>query len=83
MGKKYAIWNAIVNGFKFDFDDFTKLVKEVNAKARNILLTTIESTVHYQVSSCRTVKEIWHHLTVTHEGTSQVHDTQVGILVND
>ena len=83
MGKKYAIWNAIVNGFKSDFDNLPKLEKEVNARARNILLATIESTAHHQVSSCKTAKEIWEHLTVAHEGTSQVRDTQVGILVND
>ena len=37
------IWNAIVNGFKSDFDDFTELEKEVNARARNILLAMIDS----------------------------------------
>ena len=31
MGKKYQIWNTIVNGFKSDFDDLAKLKKEVNA----------------------------------------------------
>ena len=83
MGKKYAIWNAIVNGFKFDFDNLTELEKDVNARARNILLAMIDSTAHHQVSSCKTAKEIWDHLTVAHEGTSQVRDTQVGILVNN
>ena len=83
MGKKYAIWNAIVNGSKFNFDDFTELEKEVNARARNILLTTIDITAHHRVSSCRKTKEIWDHLTVAYEATSQICDTQVGILVND
>ena len=83
MGKKYAIWNVIVNDFKSDFDDFTELEKEVNARARNIILATIDGTAHHQVSSCRATKEIWDHLTVAHEGTSKVRDTQVGILVND
>ena len=83
MGKKYAIWNAIVNGFKSDFDNLIELEKEVYARARNIFLATIDSTAHHQVSSCKTAKEIWDHLTIAHEGTSQVRDTQVGILVND
>ena len=81
MEKKYAIWNAIVNGFKSNFDDFTKLEKEVNDRARNILLATIDSTAHHQVSNCMTAKEILDHLSVVYEGTSQVRDTQVGILV--
>ena len=84
MGKKYAIWNAIVSGFKSNFNNLTKLEKEVNSRARNmILLAMIDSTTHHQVSSCKTAKEIWDHLTVAHEGTSQVRDTQVDILVND
>ena len=83
MGKMYAIWNAIFNGFKSDFDNLTEFEKEVNSRARNILLATIDSNAHHQVSSCKTAKEIWDHLTVAHEGTSQVRDTQVGILVND
>ena len=56
MGKKYTIWNAIVNGFKSNFDDFTKLDKEVNVRARNILLATINSIAHSQVSSCKMAK---------------------------
>ena len=70
-----------MNGFKSDFDDFIELEKEVNSKARNILLATIDSTTHHQVSSCRTTKEIWDHFTIAHEGNSQVRDTQVDILV--
>ena len=29
MGKKYAIYNVILNGFKSDFDDFTELEKRL------------------------------------------------------
>ena len=83
MGKKYAIWNSNVNGFKFDFDGFNELEKELNARAKNIFLATINSMAHHQVSSCRTPKDIWDHLSAAHEGTSQVRETQVGILVND
>ena len=83
MRKKCTVWNAIVNGFKSDFNDFTELEKEVNARARNILLVTIDSMAHHQVSSCKIAKEIWDYLIVAHERTSLVHDTQVGILVND
>ena len=71
-----------MNGFKSDFDDFTELEEE-NAKVRNILLAIIDSMVHHQVSSCKTTNDIWDHLTIAHEGTSQVQDNQIGILIND
>ena len=33
IGKKYAIWNVIINGFKFNFYDLIKVENEVNARA--------------------------------------------------
>ena len=36
-----------------------------------------------EISQCKTAKEIWRILEITHEGTNQVKDFKVRILEND
>ena len=36
-----------------------------------------------RISQCKTTKEIWRILEITHEGTNQVKDSKVRTLVND
>ena len=36
-----------------------------------------------RISQCKTAKEIWRILEITHEGTTQVKDSKVTILEND
>ena len=36
-----------------------------------------------RISQCKTAKEIWRILEITHEGTTQVKDSKVRILKND
>ena len=36
-----------------------------------------------RISQCKTVKEVWRILQITHEGTNQVKDSKVRILEND
>ena len=36
-----------------------------------------------RISQCKTAKEIWRILEITHEGTTQVKDSKVRILEND
>ena len=67
--KEEAEWNE---------DDKKKI--ELNAKAINLLHCAISFEEYRKVSRCKTAKEIWEKLQVTHEGTKQVKETRIDML---
>ena len=60
-----------------------RLSMETNAKAMNILNCALCPKEFNQLLTCKTAKEIWDKLEITHEGTNQVKETKVNILVHD
>ena len=42
---------------------------EINARAMNALICTLSAKEFNSISTCKTTKEIWDKLEVTHEGT--------------
>ncbi|KAK9000703.1 hypothetical protein V6N11_081192 [Hibiscus sabdariffa] len=52
----------------------------MNAKAMHILFCALGPDEYAKMSSCSSVKEIWDKLEVTHEGTSEVKETKIGLL---
>ena len=55
---------------------------ELNAKAMNLLYCALDPNEFNRVSTCSSAKEIWDTLEVTHEGTSQVKQSKVNMLVH-
>ena len=55
---------------------------QVNFKAINTLHCALNPTKFNHISMCKTVKEIWEKLKVTHEGTSQVKESKIALLSN-
>ena len=55
---------------------------QLNAKAMNILYYALSVNEFYRITSCATAKEIWDRLEVTHEGTNQVKETKINMLVH-
>ena len=53
-----------------------------NYRAMNQLCCALNGTEFNRVSSCTTAKEIWVKLVVTCEGTSQVKETKINILMH-
>ncbi|KAL4276641.1 hypothetical protein AHAS_Ahas20G0227500 [Arachis hypogaea] len=53
---------------------------ELNAKSINLLHCVISFEEYRKVSRCKTAKEIWEKLQVTHEGTKQVKETRIDML---
>ena len=56
---------------------------EINAKAMNTLICALSLEEFNRVSTCKTAKEMWDKLKVTHEGTSQVKETKINLLVHE
>ena len=55
---------------------------QVNFKAINTLHRALNPIEFNQISTCKTLKEIWDKLKVTHEGTTQVKESKIAFLSN-
>ena len=55
---------------------------QINFKAIKTLCCALNPTKFNQISTCKTIKEIWDKLRVTHEGTTQVKKCKIAILSN-
>ena len=93
----YSMWKVILEGPKLptktvdgvimpkDEKDWTSsdiANIELNAKAMNMLYCALDSNEFNRVSACETAKEIWDKLEVTHEGTNQVKESKIDMLVH-
>jgi len=64
----------------FDKADFEKM--EINALAIKLLHCGLGPHEHNRVMGCKTAKQIWDLLEVTHEGTSEVKRSKIDLLMN-
>ncbi|KAL4284161.1 hypothetical protein GQ457_16G016240 [Hibiscus cannabinus] len=67
----YTIWDVVL-------DERRRV--QMNAKAIHILFCALGPDEYAKMSSCSSAKEIWDKLEVTHEGTSEVKETKIGLL---
>lgn len=65
---------------EYNEDDIKKA--QSNAKTVNLLYCTLSPTEFNRILGCDTAKEIWDMLQVTHEGTDQVKEIRIGMLVH-
>ena len=92
------VWKTILFGYTFlpkvvDGNKIQKPLKEydeeennefqLNSRAIYILLCAMDRTEYNRICQCKTAKDVWRILEITHEGTNQVKDFKVRILVND
>ncbi|GAV76804.1 UBN2 domain-containing protein, partial [Cephalotus follicularis] len=63
-------------------DDDRKKV-QLNAKAKHVIICALNSNEFNRVSSCATAKEMWDRLEVTYEGTNQVKDAKINMLIRE
>ena len=54
----------------------------MNAKAKYLLTCALSKSEFDKIISCDSAKEIWHRLQTLHEGTDQVKETKISILVH-
>ena len=93
----YNIWKTIVKGphvptimvngvatpkLEEDWDEQDVKKIELNAKAMNLLYCAVDPNEFNRVSTCTSAKKIWDTLEVTHEGTNQVKQSKVNMLVH-
>ncbi|XP_038895919.1 uncharacterized protein LOC120084093 [Benincasa hispida] len=94
----YNLWEIVFNGPLIptkivDNKDIPKEEKKINdedkkkfsinAKAMNCLFCVLCPNEFNQISACNSAKEIWDMLKVTHEGTNQVKESKISMLVHN
>ncbi|XP_021774596.1 uncharacterized protein LOC110738494 [Chenopodium quinoa] len=98
QSENYQVWRAIEVGdyevtktnaenevipkpiSEYDRNDFEK--KEINATAKKLLVWGLGPDEHTRVMGCKTAKEIWDLLEITHEGTHEVKRSKIDILLS-
>jgi len=97
QAEDYELWMLIKNGplitikvtenetevrkepNEFDADDFKKMEK--NAKAKKLLYFDLGLDEYTCISECESTKDIWDALQVAHEGTNQVKQSRIELLM--
>ncbi|GAV71769.1 zf-CCHC domain-containing protein/DUF4219 domain-containing protein/UBN2 domain-containing protein, partial [Cephalotus follicularis] len=95
----YNLWDLIVDGPNLPtitlengdvvskprnlYDDNDRKRVQINAKAKLIIICAINSNDFNRISSCIFAKEMWDRLEVTYEGTNQVKEAKVSMLVHE
>jgi hypothetical protein len=54
----------------------------MDAKTMNILYCALSMSKFNRILSCKNVSDIWHALEITHEGTNQVREFKIYMLVH-
>jgi hypothetical protein len=76
--QKEIVLKELCNFTKEDNQDM-----QTNAKAMNSLICAIDPNEFNKISSCTTAKEIWDKLEIIHEGTSEVKESRINMLVHE
>ena len=97
QAEDYELWMLIKNGplvptkvledgkkvpkepVEFDAEDYKKMEK--NAKAKKLLYFGLGPDEYTRISECESAQEIWNALQVAHEGTSQVKQSRIELLM--
>ena len=93
-----GIWDAIENGpfiLKFEKDgsviekpwsqwtDLESKKTKFDCIAKNIITSALNSYEFFRVSQCKSAKEMWDTLEVTHEGTNEVKRARKHTLIQE
>ncbi|MQL97843.1 hypothetical protein Taro_030545 [Colocasia esculenta] len=87
--QNYEIWKVVSNGPYTLPEDEGKWTKDnikksqINFSAMNIMQCAIHPDEYSHVSMCISVKDMWDKLKLIYEGTSEVKETKVNILLHE
>jgi hypothetical protein len=97
-GQDYHVWRIIANGphtptktvegatlikLESEWNETNVKLIELNCKAMSTLYCALDPIEYNRVLGCDSVKEIWDKLEVTYEGTNQVKESKMNMLVHE
>ncbi|GJT26172.1 hypothetical protein Tco_0906447 [Tanacetum coccineum] len=75
-----SIWWIEVVPFEEQSDDLKKKLAK-NNEAKMVLYNVLPKKEYERIFMCKTAKDIWQSLLITHQGNSQVKDNKIDLLV--
>ena len=84
----FKLWDITINGFTKnekpykDWNEEDERLATLDAKGLNIIFCAVNHEQFNKISNCTTAQEAWHNLEVTHDGTNQVKETKINMLVH-
>ncbi|GAV81220.1 UBN2 domain-containing protein, partial [Cephalotus follicularis] len=66
---------------EYNDNDFRML--QLNSKAKHVLFCAVVPNEFNRISSCDSAKQMWDLLEVTHEGTNQVKESKISMVVHE
>ncbi|GAV65970.1 zf-CCHC domain-containing protein/DUF4219 domain-containing protein/UBN2 domain-containing protein [Cephalotus follicularis] len=94
----YQLWHIIVNGPRMptrtiegvvspkpenEYNDNDFRMLQLNYKAKHVSFCAVGPNEFNRISSCDSAKEMWDLLEVTYEGTNQVKESKISMLVHE
>ncbi|GAV59909.1 UBN2 domain-containing protein, partial [Cephalotus follicularis] len=94
----YQLWHIIVNGPRIptrtiegvvspkpknEYNDNDFRMLQLNSKAKHVLFCAVGPNEFNRISSCDSAKEMWDLLEITYEGTNQVKESKISMLVHE
>ncbi|GAV83917.1 zf-CCHC domain-containing protein/DUF4219 domain-containing protein/UBN2 domain-containing protein, partial [Cephalotus follicularis] len=94
----YQLWHIIVNGPRMptrtiegvvspkpknEYNDNDFRMLQLNSKAKHVLFCAVGPNEFNRISSCYSAKQMWDLLEVTYEGTNQVKESKISMLVHE
>ncbi|GAV84788.1 zf-CCHC domain-containing protein/DUF4219 domain-containing protein/UBN2 domain-containing protein, partial [Cephalotus follicularis] len=94
----YQLWHIVVNGPRMptrtiegvvspkpenEYNDNDFRMLQLNSKAKHVLFCAVGPNEFNLISSCDTAKEMWDLLEVSYEGTNQVKESKISMLVHE
>ncbi|GAV71273.1 zf-CCHC domain-containing protein/DUF4219 domain-containing protein/UBN2 domain-containing protein [Cephalotus follicularis] len=93
----YQLWHIIINGpmmptrtigvvslkLENEFNDNGFRIIQLNSKAKHVLFCAVGPNEFNHISSCDSAKEMWDLLEITYEGTNQVKESKISMLVHE
>ncbi|GAV68047.1 zf-CCHC domain-containing protein/UBN2 domain-containing protein [Cephalotus follicularis] len=94
----YQLWHIIINGPRMptrtidgvvshkpenEYNDNDFRMLQLNSKAKHVLFCAVGPNEFNRISSCDSAKQMWDLLEVTYEGTNQVKESKISMLVHE
>ena len=78
-----VVGNITIKKPREEWSEEERKLVQYNLKAKNIITSALGIDEYFRVSNCKSAKDIWDTLQVTHEGTTDVKRSRINTLTHE
>jgi len=75
--------NTTIEKSREEWSEEEKRLVQYNLKAKNIIISALGMDEYFRVSNCKSAKDMWDTLQVTHKGTTDVKKSRINTLTRE